>query len=313
MKNPLNILNVCKASAGSGKTFTLAVEYIKLLVRNPYAYRNILAVTFTNKATTEMKNRIMSQLYGLANRLHDSDDYLMAIMKDPVIIKWFEGQQTKAEQEGRKMRSLEDVVRKHAALSLSLMIHDFHRFRVETIDSFFQSVLRELAHDLDLTANLKVDLDNMAALKEGVKGVIDAIPVDSDVRKKVMDYVEKRMEDNKNWSVNGELEDFGKNIFNENFLSFGNELRKRLDEPEFIDRFKNEMKVKKKDAIRKLKNFGLDFHDFCSNHGLLANNFIRATQGIYAYYEKLAEVNGISSYSKEVWNFIDMYAMLKNK
>lgn len=291
MKNPLNILNVCKASAGSGKTFTLAVEYIKLLVRNPYAYRNILAVTFTNKATTEMKNRIMSQLYGLAHHLHDSDDYLMAISKDPMIVKWFEGQQAKAEQEGRKMGNLEDVVRKHAALALSLMIHDYHRFRVETIDSFFQSVLRELAHDLDLTANLKVDLDNMAALKEGVKGVIDAIPVDSDVRKKVMDYVEKRMEDNKNWSVNGELEDFGKNIFNENFLSFGNELRKRLDEPGFIDRFKNEMEVKKKDAIRKLKNFGLAFHDFCSNHGLLANNFIRATQGIYAYYAKLAEVS----------------------
>ena len=95
MKNPLNILNVCKASAGSGKTFTLAVEYIKLLVRNPYAYRNILAVTFTNKATTEMKNRIMSQLYGLAHHLHDSDNNHMDISKDQIIIKWFEKQQTK--------------------------------------------------------------------------------------------------------------------------------------------------------------------------------------------------------------------------
>ena len=58
-------LLVYKASAGSGKTFTLAVEYIKLLILNPRAYRQILAVTFTNKATAEMKERILSQLYGI--------------------------------------------------------------------------------------------------------------------------------------------------------------------------------------------------------------------------------------------------------
>ena len=59
-------LFVYKASAGSGKTFTLAVEYIKLLIANPTAYRNILAVIFTNKATTEMKERILGQLFGIA-------------------------------------------------------------------------------------------------------------------------------------------------------------------------------------------------------------------------------------------------------
>ena len=66
-------LKVYKASAGSGKTFTLAVEYIKLLIKNPQNYRNILAVTFTNKATEEMKHRILSQLYGLWKNLESSD------------------------------------------------------------------------------------------------------------------------------------------------------------------------------------------------------------------------------------------------
>ena len=58
-------LTVYKASAGSGKTFALAVQYIKLVVRDPQSYRTILAVTFTNKATEEMKMRILSQLYGI--------------------------------------------------------------------------------------------------------------------------------------------------------------------------------------------------------------------------------------------------------
>ena len=70
-------LTVYKASAGSGKTFTLATEYISLLVENPMNYRTILAVTFTNKATEEMKMRILSQLYGIWKQLPDSDDYLL--------------------------------------------------------------------------------------------------------------------------------------------------------------------------------------------------------------------------------------------
>ena len=69
-------LTVYKASAGSGKTFTLATEYIELLVKNPMSYRNILAVTFTNKATEEMKKRILSQLYGISKQLPDSEDYM---------------------------------------------------------------------------------------------------------------------------------------------------------------------------------------------------------------------------------------------
>ena len=68
-------LTVYKASAGSGKTFTLAVEYIKLLVKNPTSYRNILAVTFTNKATEEMKMRILSQLYGICEKPEHLTDH----------------------------------------------------------------------------------------------------------------------------------------------------------------------------------------------------------------------------------------------
>ena len=75
-------LTVYKASAGSGKTFTLATEYIRLIVENPTSYRNILAVTFTNKATEEMKMRILSQLYGIWKGLPESDNYLQVIVEN---------------------------------------------------------------------------------------------------------------------------------------------------------------------------------------------------------------------------------------
>lgn len=78
MSKPLTIY---KASAGSGKTFTLAVEYIKLLIRDPQNFRYTLAVTFTNKATEEMKTRILGKLYGIANSLPDADDYMEQVSK----------------------------------------------------------------------------------------------------------------------------------------------------------------------------------------------------------------------------------------
>ena len=124
-------LLVYKASAGSGKTFTLAVEYIKLLIFNPRAYRQILAVTFTNKATAEMKERILSQLYGIQIGDKDSEAYLNRIKEET----------GKTEQE----------IREAAGIALSYMLHDYSRFRVETIDSFFQSVMRNLARELELS------------------------------------------------------------------------------------------------------------------------------------------------------------------
>ena len=124
-------LLVYKASAGSGKTFTLAVEYIKHLIKNPRAYRQILAVTFTNKATAEMKERIVQQLYGIWKGDQDSEAYLNRIQEDL----------------GGGIPTEE--LRKRAGMALQYMLHDYSRFRVETIDSFFQSVMRNLARELE--------------------------------------------------------------------------------------------------------------------------------------------------------------------
>ena len=103
-------LLVYKASAGSGKTFTLAVEYIRQLILNPRSYQQILAVTFTNKATAEMKERILSQLYGIWIVDADSDAYLKRIT-----------QLTGME---------EKEIRIAAGQALRYMLHDYTRFRV---------------------------------------------------------------------------------------------------------------------------------------------------------------------------------------
>lgn len=146
-------LLVYKASAGSGKTFTLAVHYIRQLIEDPYAYRRILAVTFTNKATAEMKERILEQLYGIATADEGSDGYLKEIQK------------TSAKSVGE--------IREAAREALRHMIHDYSRFRIETIDSFFQSVMRNLARELELGANLSIELNNTEVLSDAVDAMIE--------------------------------------------------------------------------------------------------------------------------------------------
>lgn len=285
-------LKICKASAGSGKTFTLAVEYIKHLVMNPSAYRRILAVTFTNKATAEMKQRIVSQLYGISRRLDDSKDYLNKIVTDETITSWYARQIASQ----KTTLPIEDIVRDNCRKALSMIIHDYHRFRIETIDSFFQTIIRELAHDLSLTANLKVELDNDGALKEGVSRVIDAIVDDKKVERNVLDYVDAKMDENKNWTVNSELEKFGENIFNENFLKFGKELRDKLDDSNFLQAYRQTINKLKADVIASLVPFGKQFQSICADRGLDYTHFTgKSKSTMWQFFNKLANLENFAN------------------
>ena len=136
-------LVVYNASAGSGKTFTLATEYIKLLIENPQGYRNILAVTFTNKATEEMKMRILSQLYGIWKQQPDSVPYIKVVTEHLGISK--------------------ELAAARAGEALANLMHNYSNFHVQTIDTFFQIILRNLARELELATNLRLALNDMQA------------------------------------------------------------------------------------------------------------------------------------------------------
>ena len=169
-------LVIYKASAGSGKTFTLATEYIKLLVQNPQSYRTILAVTFTNKATEEMKMRIISQLYGISHQLPDSDNYLANIVS--------------------KTGLSEAQVCKRAGEALYQLLHNYNYFRDETIDTFFQSVLRNLARELDLTANLRIGLNDIQVEEQAVDRLIDNLTHTDVMLQWILKYIMENISDN---------------------------------------------------------------------------------------------------------------------
>ena len=264
-------LLVYRASAGSGKTFTLAVEYIRQLIEDPFAYRRILAVTFTNKATTEMKERILSQLYGIAHKDPASDGYLHKI---------------------REHSSKSDTeIREAAAQALKNIIHDYSRFRIETIDSFFQSVMRNLARELELGANLNIELNNGEVLSDAVDSMIEKLDRRSPVLHWLLEYIENRISDNSRWNVSGEIKSFGKNIFNEVYLEKGQNLREKLGNTQFIAGYRKRLNQLKQETEEIMQGFSQHFEEVLQQHGLEPNDLKSGRNGIGSYFRKLANGN----------------------
>ena len=232
-------LTVYKASAGSGKTFTLAVEYITLLLSTPVAtdFRHILAVTFTNKATAEMKDRILQQLYGLANALPESKNYYDAVS---------------SRLEERGIHISEDELRRRASNVLSAILHDFNYFRVETIDSFFQSVLRNLAHELGLTANLEVELNTTEVLSRAVDRIVDTLQFMPEVQRWILNYVTEQIENNEKWDITRGLKSFSHCIFEESFQNRTPQQRERLNDDKVITSFRKRMNEIEEEGKRKI-------------------------------------------------------------
>ncbi len=224
-------LTVYKASAGSGKTFTLAVEYISLLLDKPDAYREILAVTFTNKATAEMKMRILSQLYGIAHGCRGSEVYLAAVMEKTGI-------------------ESETIARNRAATALGLLMHHYHDFHVQTIDAFFQSVLRNLAHELDLSNSLRVSLNDKDVEEQAVDELIQSLDPTSKELKWISEYINTNIDDNKSWNVIGQIKDFGNNIFRDFYKKHREEIETKLNDAEFFSAFVQSL-IKQRDAARR--------------------------------------------------------------
>ena len=263
-------LTVYKASAGSGKTFTLASEYITLVVKNPQDYRSILAVTFTNKATQEMKTRILSQLYGIAHSLPDSEAYY--------------------EQVRMKTGFSEQTIRENAAKALSLLTHHYNEFRVQTIDAFFQSVLRNLARELNLTANLRVDLNDEQVEAQAVDELINSLEEGEEVLNWIRDYIDKNIEDDKGWNVISQIKDFGKNIFKDFYKDHKTELDNRFSDESFFNDFITDLRKRRTRILNRLNEHAKQMYKKIRDANLdNPNLFNRGAKGLLPHIIKLTK------------------------
>ena len=211
----MSYISIYKASAGSGKTFTLAAKYTAFLLSGDSgAHSHLLAVTFTNKATGEMKERILEKLYSIAFGTDPNDEFLLKV-------------QEFLDDDTREIGLT--LLRKRAAERLSALIHDYDHFTVQTIDSFFQSLLSNLAHELGLAANFRVEINDkevisravdnilqrIAALKDDAEGekVSPLVQRDRALRHWVSEFIRELIEDDRSWRISKDLKKFAGQLF----------------------------------------------------------------------------------------------------
>ncbi len=200
---PQQPLKILQASAGSGKTFSLTAHYLTLLFSSETKYREILAVTFTNKATEEMKSRILEVLEGLAkgDGSKKIDDYRLLVLQAHPAMSTHD-LHLKADQIYRKI------------------LHDYSRFSVSTIDGFVQKVIRGFAFELGLNADYSLEM-NYNKVKDDLVSKLDgALDHNKQLLQWVIDLAIERIKDNKSWNYKIELYSLIGEIFTERFQLF---------------------------------------------------------------------------------------------
>ncbi|WP_034042570.1 UvrD-helicase domain-containing protein [Wocania ichthyoenteri] len=195
---------IYNASAGSGKTYTLVKAYLKFLFSstNLYLFKNILAITFTNKAVSEMKERIIDMLKTFSEEaiLKTSNSMFNDICEE------LEIKPKKLHEKSKKL--------------LNTIIHNYAAFDISTIDGFTHKLIRTFAHDLKLPLNFEVELDQDALLNEAVDSLIAKAGTDDALTKILVDFAIEKADDDKSWDVSFDFNKIAKLLVNENDMPF---------------------------------------------------------------------------------------------
>ncbi len=259
-------LNIVKASAGSGKTFRLVGEYLKMLFAKPASYRNILAVTFTNKATAEMKERILREL---ANLSKGGESKYIDFLKE---------------------YGNEQKIRAKAPSILQLILHDYSRFSVMTIDSFFQKIIRSFAREIRLNASFRTEIDNRQALEDAIDLLFQEIDSNELLMNWMVLFLEENLEEGRSWDFKRELLRYGKEIDKETFKVHGDEFLEILEGKAQLGLYVAEMKKVVQEAESRLKQLGEQGLALISRYGLTYDQFKNGKTSFANHFNKL--VNG---------------------
>ncbi len=270
-------LKIYNASAGSGKTFTLATQYIKYVVENPQAYRQILAVTFTNKATEEMKMRILSQLYGIWKQLDSSKAYTEIVCQE--------------------LDASPEFVSRQAGIALSNLMSHYSYFRISTIDTFFQSVLRNLARELDLTANLRIGLNDIQVEELAVDELIENLSANDKVLQWILKYIMESISDDRSWNIIGQIKQFGRTLFKDYYKAESKTINNMVSKPHFFEDYMKELTTIRNEARDQMVALGNEFFKILNDAGLDYQDLSYGKTGIAGMFFKLQ--NGVFDESIE--------------
>ncbi|MCF8464995.1 MAG: UvrD-helicase domain-containing protein [Flavobacteriales bacterium] len=262
---------IYRSSAGSGKTFTLVKEYLRLALSSdtPDRYRGILAITFTNKAAEEMKSRVIEVLAELSSESEPEKEHPMA------------------ELLRKELAVSESVLKSRAQRTLKHMLHHYSDISISTIDHFTHNVIRTFAQDLGLSINFEVELDTERITNAIVSELLQKMGSDTVLTNALIDVVQSQIDDEKSWSIDELLKKFALTLFNEE-SRFHLEKLKNIDLKEF-NQLRQKLRNELRETAEQLKVSGKEFNQLLKNNGLEAGHFAGGSTGISNFFKKLSD------------------------
>lgn len=259
---------IYRSSAGSGKTFTLVKEYLRIILSSdrPDQYRSILAVTFTNKAAEEMKSRVFESLIKLSKENSEADAMTAALIQEIGIS--------------------ETVLRNRAELTLQHMLHHYSDVSIYTFDRFSHKLIRTFAIDLGLSVNFEVELETepltQAVLDELMKKVGSEPILDA----ALIDLIRSTVEDEKAQNIDNRIKNFIEVLFTEE-SRFHLEHLKKIDLKDFSD-LRSKLKPKIAETKAELRTIGRNIIKLIESKELTAQSLAGGKNGVYGFFDKLS-------------------------
>lgn len=277
-------VKIIAASAGSGKTYRLAYEYVRSVVENPSLYRHILAVTFTNKATEEMSSRILERLHELAT-VGTSSPYLKDLKRD--------------------LGYDEAKIRERAKTARGKILHDYSRFAVLTIDRFFQRLVRAFMRELGIDGGFDLELETDSLLELAADALIDEAATDGKVRERIFAAARDRLEEGKRWDIREPLVALGSVLFGEEYQkSSGDDTQRASSVIEAVVEkaagVQADMTARARDVLAVIDRAGLATEDFKGRSNSFVSWLSKIAAGAFIPFSAAAR-NAVESDDPSAW------------
>jgi ATP-dependent exoDNAse (exonuclease V) beta subunit len=263
-----------RSSAGSGKTRTLAKAYLQLALQYRSGYfRHILAVTFTNKATQEMKDRILSYLHHFSSGREQSlaAELMHELALTPPAF----------------LERCREVQRD--------ILHNYNQFSISTIDAFFQRVIRAFTRESGLMGDYRLEVDQDLVLEEVINNLMDELGKNPQLTRWMVEFARENLESDKPWDVRVSLQDFAKEIFKEEFKRIEDELLSATADKNFFTAFQEELRKKRNGFIHQVRGAASEALQLMAAADLNPEDFKWGQSGPGAFFAKMARLNQVHS------------------
>jgi len=262
------MLTIYSASAGTGKTHTLTGEYLSLLFNGKEQHRHVLGVTFTNKATAEMKSRILEELFRLAD--NQFSHYLDLLSES-----------------GKRS---EPEIRMQAKKILLSILHDYSAFNISTIDHFFQHTLRAFTRELGLQGNYQIELDEELMLEKAVEIMFSEL--EKNENKALMDWLlkftEDKIEESGRWDIRNDIIQLGKQLFKETYKTYSHQIQEEVNQKQFLSDYRTRLYQIIQSTRTAAGAFGEKGMLLMQQHGMQPADFKGGSRSVFFYFERLA-------------------------